>query len=137
MINLKPRKYQLLIIKAGNGTRGTSTQIKVWPCSYIGCKRILNDVDYQLISKYCMFHRALRIKEKNHRCYVKRVGKLKDFDKSKALLYLLKTHLEVSKFQLLAFANIKNMDSLRSQVTFLRRKGYKIYREKEYYHLEE
>jgi len=133
---LKPRTYQYLEIKAGNGTKGSSTRIKVWPCAYIGCKRILNDVDNHLKTKYCKFHKPISIQEKNRRCYVKRNGLVKDYEKNKLFLYLLKNNKTVSKYQILAYTQIKNMDSLRSQLTFLRRQGHKITRRMEMYSLE-
>jgi len=134
---LKPRKYQYLQIKAGYGSRGNgSTRIKVWACRYVGCNRILNDVDYSFPSKFCKFHVAIRVKENYRRCYVNRVGKVKEFEKNKMLLYLLKNNTKVSKYQILAYTKIKNMDSLRSQLTFLRRQGHKITRRMEMYWLE-
>ncbi len=132
---MRPRTYQYLQLK-GRNTGGT--RIKVWPCKYLGCKRVLNDIDNHLTTKYCLFHKEVRVKEKNRSCYVKRRGGIvKEYEKNELLLYLLKNHTTVSKYQILAFTHIKNMDSLRSQLTFLRRKGYKIYRNKEMYSFEE
>ncbi len=132
---MKPRTYQFLQIK-GRGNGGT--RIKIWPCKYLDCKRVLNDIDNHLTTKYCQFHKEVRIKEKNRRMYVKRVGgHVKDYEKNKLLVYLLKNTTTASKYQILSYTQIKNMDSLRSQITFLRRKGYKIFRKKEMYYLEE
>ena len=135
---MKPRTYQYLkIISQCSKTRGLGgTRIKIWPCRYIGCKRVLNDIDNHLTTKYCPFHKEVRIKEKNRSCYIKRVGKVKEFEKNQLLLYLLKTNTTVSKYQILAYTKIKNMDSLRSQLTFLRRRGHKITRRKEMYCIE-
>ena len=134
---MKPRTYQYLQLKdrsRGNG----GTRIKIWPCKYLGCKRILNDVDNSLTTKYCKYHKEVRVKEKNRSCYVKRNGvKVKDYEKNQLLIYLLRNNTTVSKYQILAYTHIKNMDSLRSQLTFLRRKGHKIKRKKEFYSLEE
>jgi len=134
----KPRTWQYLVVKAGYGSRGNGgTRIKIWYCKYLGCKRILNDLDNHLTTKWCKFHKELVETEKNRRCYVKRVGLVKDYQKNELLLYLLRNNTTVSKYQILSYTHIKNMDSLRSQLTFLRRRGHKITRRQEFYSLEE
>ncbi len=135
---MKPRKYQVLQVKAGNGTRGTFTRIKVWPCKYVGCPRVLNDVDFSIACKFCKYHKAIRIKEKNHNCYVKRRGETNP-SKLSLIIQLLKNDDRVSPYQLMAFSGIRDIHILRSDICYLNRRGYKITHVKNegFYYLEE
>lgn len=127
---MKPRKYQILQIKAGYGGRGVMNRIKVWPCKYIGCTRVLNDVDYSIACKFCTYHKAVRITEKNHNCYVKRRGETHP-SKLSLMIRLLKTDSKVSPFQLMAYSGVKDIHILRSNICNLNRQGYKIIHNKQ------
>jgi len=36
-----------------------------WPCAYVDCEEILNDVDHTISRKYCNSHQKIREKEQN------------------------------------------------------------------------
>ncbi len=118
--------------KAGEATKGVSSRIKVWPCGYPGCQRILNDVDNSITRVYCMFHKELRIKEKNHDCYIKRRGSFKD-TKIKLILRLLRTKKQVSAYELMDFSSALDKKSIKTFVSILRKKGHYITNKNGYY----
>ena len=132
---MKPRTYQILQIKAGYGGRGVMNHIKVWPCVYPNCNRLLNDVDNHLTTIYCKHHKEVRIKEKNHACYVKRRGETRP-NKIDLIIHLLQTNDKASSYELMAYSGVKNSQTFRSDISYLRRKGYKIYKHGGFYFLE-
>ena len=114
-------------------SRGISTRIRVWACGYPGCERILNDVDHNILKIYCKFHKELRIREKNHDCYLKRRGPLKE-TKIKLILRLLRTNKQVSAYELMAFSSALDKNSIKTFVSILRRKGHYIRNKDGYYY---
>ncbi len=114
------------------------TKQRTWLCCYVGCFYVLTDGKVSLKTKYCPTHKLAATYDKNHKAYVRKVGgisRLKRINKREAFLYLLKSKPTSSKYELLAYSCIKNMDSFRATVTTLRSMGYKIYRKKLFYRL--
>lgn len=121
--------------KAGQSSKwkGVSSKIRVWPCGYPNCERVLNDVDNNILKIYCKFHKELRIKEKNHDCYLKRRGPYKD-TKIKLILRLLRTNKKASAYELMAFSYALDKNSIKTFVSILRRKGHYIRNKNGYYY---
>lgn len=122
---MKPRKYQFLQVLETNHTRGRVSKLKVWPCRYVACKRVLNDLDYNINAKYCLFHRAIRVREKNAASYQKRIGCVRP-SKMEQIIYLLKTNGRASTYELLAFTGIRKKEVLRALMWNIRKKGHSV-----------
>ena len=110
------------------------SRIRVWRCRYVACNRILNDVDYNQTCKFCKFHKAVRITEKNHTSYQKRIGCVRP-SRMDQILFVLKTNGKASTYELLAFTGIKKREVLRVLIWNLRKKGHSITNNKSTKHL--
>jgi len=114
------------------------TKQRTWLCCYGNCFYVLTDAKVDIRTKFCPLHKEEATYDKNHKAYVRKiggVGRIKHINKREAFLYLLKSKRTSSKYELLAYSTIKNMDSFRATVTTLRSMGYKIYRKKTFYRL--